>query len=172
MTKRNFFFLVTASVAAILLLTFFASATLPFKPKGPQQIQMPYNLSLEIPTDWSVLKKPLINQIVFQNDQQQDNKCFLDVFVVQPDRDYSFSQWLSTAMSNEIFLKTGKETSFKRGSAFIGTYNFVDNFFKESVNHQRAILKSGATLVDLHMSYKNNSMCLQNFQEILDTVNF
>ena len=170
--KRNFFLIVITATTVVLLifvLTFFSFAQ---KPKGPQKITMPYNLSLTLPTGWSVLKKPLVNQYVFVNGQTGDSACYLDVFVVRPDRDYNFARWLGTAIDNQTFLQNGKETEYKSRDMFIGTYYFVDDYFKQPVNNQRAILKSGGTLVDLHMSYKNNKSCLNGFQQILDSVNF
>lgn len=169
--RRNFFLLVVASAAVLLI--FAALVLTPTqKPSGPQKLTMPYNLSFTTPTGWTVFKKLLVNQLVFQNSQKGDSACYLDVFVVRPDRDYTFKQWLGTAIPNQTFLQNGSETTFKGKNMFIGSYNFVDDYFRVLVNNQRVILKSGGTLVDLHMSYKTNSTCQKDFQQILDTVNF
>ena len=169
--KRSIFLIILAAVVALLLL---GALFLPVvnEPSGPKKISMPHELSFTLPQDWKEYKKPLVNQFVFENDTEGVNKCYLDVFVVRPDREYAFSQWLGTAITNQIFLETGKETSYRNMEMFIGNYNFVDNYFREVVNHQRAILKNKGTLVDLHMSYKQNTNCPKQFQQILDSLNF
>lgn len=170
--KRNFFLTMISASAIFLLFAFIA--LVPSEPKQavPQKIVMPYGLTFTLPEDWKVLNKPLVNQFVFKNDQSGENSCYLDVFVVQPDRNYAFSRWLGTAISNQIFLETGKETSYKGKAMFIGNYSFVDDYFKQIVHHQRAILKNVITLVDIHLTYKQNTNCLVQFQEILESVNF
>jgi len=170
--KRNFFLSVIATAAVVLLFLAFTITPPKQKPTEPQEILMPYNLSFTLPAGWTVFKKPLVNQYVFVNGQNGDSACYLDVFAVRPDRDYSFARWLGTALGNQTFLQTGKETTYKGKNMYIGNYNFVDDYFKEPVNNQRAILKGGGTLVDMHMSYKANSSCTKNFQQVLDSVNF
>lgn len=169
--KRNFFLIIVTSGAILLL--FVAAVLVPAqKPSGPQQITMPYNLSFTTPSGWTIYKKPMVNQLVFTNEQKKDNLCYLDMFVVRPDRDYSFNQWLGTAISNQTFLQNGNETTFKDKNMFIGSYSFVDDYFREPVNNQRAILKGGGTLLDMHMSYKTNASCPKDFTQILDSMNF
>jgi hypothetical protein len=170
--KRNYFLILVAAFAVILL--FFVLTVTPStqKHKGPQKIVMPYNLNFTIPADWKVFKKLLDNQIIFTNNGAGDNACYLDVFVVRPDREYGFKQWLGTAIANQTFLQTGKETTYKNKDMYIGSYKFVDDYFKVPVNNQRAMLKGRGTLADLHMSYKNNASCTKDFRQILDSVNF
>lgn len=170
MGKIKLFAVISVLTLTVTLISIYSPAEK--KTEGPIKTVMPYGLSFTTPDNWAVLKKPLVNQLVFKNDQPKENVCYLDVFVVQPDRDYAFSQWLGTAISNKIFLETGKETSYKGKALFIGNYSFVDDNFREVVNHQRAILKGGGTVVDLHMTYKANSSCPKQFQQILDSLNF
>lgn len=135
-------------------------------------IEFPYNVTFAKPKDWVVAKRDMKNHVILANNDKGAKICEVDVFAVRPDRDYPFKQWLGTSLEGESFLASGRETSYKDKTVFIGSYNF----FNENVNlitkNQRAILKAQGTLVDIKMSYIENESCAKIFDTFLDSVNF
>lgn len=164
---NNFLLIILSAFWLLVLATVF----LLFDRNGqPFEISLKNGLTATVPAGWNTHKKPLQNQIVLVKKLKKEPACYIDFFVVKPDRDYTFQQWLETSVLNEIFLKTGKQTTLNGMDAFIGNYNFVDDYFKEVVNHQRVILKKGGTLADIHMTYKDQSQCLPDFQILLNSI--
>ncbi|MBI3341954.1 hypothetical protein HY024_02430 [Candidatus Curtissbacteria bacterium] len=142
------------------------------KSKGQEKINFPYNISFEKPAGWKVVKKPLRNQVIFTNDQKGDSRCFINVFAVRPDRDYSFGQWLGTTIGNQAFLQNAKETTYTDKTAIMGMYHFYDENINAPANLKRAILKKNGTWFDITLSYLSNQDCSKDYQTILSSVYF
>ena len=166
--KKGFFLLLLISpvIIAVIYLLFIENLL-----KQPR-LNLTADLTIEVPQDWSLFKRPLPNHAVLKNKLKNDQTCYIDIFAVKPDRDYTFERWLGTSIQNDIFLKSGKQTTLNGMAAIIGSYNFIDDYFRETVNNQRIILKINGTFVDLHLTYKSNETCRQTYQSLVDSVVF
>lgn len=168
MDKPKILFLV---VVLVLMAT---AGTLFFvkKSQQPKTISFSTGTTLVIPDNWSVFKKPLRDMVILKSSQKEkDNACYASIFVVKPDKDYAFKQWLETALTNQVFLAKGRETTYKDKSIFMGSYDFYNDNFDQIVKNQRVLLKDKGIMFDMQMGYKNND-CSQDFYKILDSVVF
>lgn len=168
-SKKSFFLLLLTALIVVALLTYFLFLR---KNSATQTLTLTHDFTVQIPQSWSIIKRPQQNHVVLTNGQKGDLACYADIFVVKPDRDYSFEQWLGTALTNQVFLKTGKQTTLNEMGAFIGSYSFVDEYFRQNVNHQRIILKNKGVLADLHLTYKTNGSCKEAYQSMLGSLSF
>lgn len=160
--------LIVLMLAGLSLIAFYL-----LKPLAkPPEILLPQNFSSVFPEGWKVVKKPLPYEIVIGNNLKRDERCFIHIFVVRQERDYPFKQWLGTALTNKVFLEKGKETIYKNYQAFVGSYEFFAETFDEPANHTRTLLKKNGVLADVDLTYKNNSNCIQTFDQLLDSVTF
>ncbi len=135
-------------------------------------IKFPYNVIFSKPTGWVVAKRVSENHVILSNKNKGTSLCIIDVFSVQPDRDYQFKQWLGTSLENQSFLAGGRETPYKDKTVFIGSYNFFNENVNAPAKNERAILKAKGTIVDVKMSYLENQSCPKEFDSFLDSVNF
>lgn len=135
-------------------------------------LELPYNIKLTKPANWKISSRKLANNPIFSNNSTGDERCFISIFAVKPDRDYPFDQWLGTTIGNQEFLKNGQETTYNNLTAYTGSYEFYDENLNTIAQIKRILLKKDGTFLDISLSHQNNPSCNQVFNNILKSVKF